>query len=143
MVAASPDYLSNKALPKTPQDLLDLDCLGYSGARDSRWAYTDPSGQKGAIEPTARTKANNGTFLRDMAIAGSGVVTLPTFITYRAICSGELIDLMPNYSWRELTAYAVYPKTRYLPLRVRAFIDFLAACFDRDEPYWDREITEQ
>ena len=46
-----------------------------------------------------------------------------------------------EYEWRELTAYAVYPKTRYLPLRVRVVIDFLAAYFDRDEPYWDREIA--
>jgi len=140
-VVASPAYLSNKALPKTPQDLLDLDCLGYSAARDSRWPYTGPSGQKGAIEPTARIKANNGAFLRDLAIAGSGMVNQPTFIVYRAICSGELINLLADYSWRELTAYAVYPKTRYLPLRVRAFIDFLTTYFDRDQPYWDVEIA--
>lgn len=140
-VTASPGYLSNKRLPITPQDLLDLDCLRYSGARDSRWLYTDPSGQKGAIEPTAFIKANNGQFLRDMAIAGSGVIYQPTFISYRAICSGELITLLADYSWREVTAYAVYPKTRYLPLRVRAFIDFLATYFDRDEPYWEREIA--
>ena len=76
-----------------------------------------------------------------MAIAGSGVVNQPTFLVYRAISSGELVNLLTEYSWREMTAYAVYPKTRYLPLRVRAFIDFLAAYFDRDEPYWDVEIA--
>jgi len=141
MVTASPAYLSDITFPATPQALLDLDCLGYSGASDPRWSYTDPSGHKGAIEPTPRIKANNGAFLRDMAIAGSGAVIMPTFMIYRAICSGELIHLLTDYSWRELTAYAVYPKTRYLPLRVRAFIDFLTACFDRDEPYWDREIA--
>lgn len=140
-VTASPAYLSDKIFPKSPQDLLDLDCLGYSGARDPRWSYTDPSGQKGAIEPSARIKANNGAFLRDMAIAGSGVIIMPTFMISQAICSGELIHLLTNYSWRELTAYAVYPKTRYLPLRVRAFIDFLTTYFDRDEPYWDCEIA--
>ena len=140
-VTASPGYLSNKTLPRTPQDLLDLDCLTYSGLRDSRWPYTNPSGQKGAIEPTALIKANNGQFLLDMAIAGSGVTNQPTFISYRAICSGELINLLADYTWQELTVYAVYPKTQYLPLRVRAFIDFLAAYFDRDKPYWEREIA--
>ena len=140
-VTASPDYLSNKTLPRTPQDLLDLDCLIYSGLRDSRWLYTNPSGQKGAIEPTALIKANNGQFLLDMAIAGSGVTNQPTFISYRAICSGELINLLEDYTWQELTVYAVYPKTPYLPLRVRAFIDFLAAYFDRDKPYWEREMV--
>lgn len=140
-VTASPDYFNNRALPRTPQDLLELDCLRYSGARDSRWQYTDPSGQKGAIDPTAFINANSGAFLRDMAIAGSGVINQPTFISYQAICSGDLIMLLEDYSWREFTAYVVYQKTRYLPLRVRTFIDFLADYFDRDEPYWEREIA--
>ncbi len=140
-VTASPSYFNNRALPRTPQDLLDLDCLRYSGARDSRWPYTDATGQKGAIDPTAIINANNGAFLRDLAIAGSGVINQPTFISYQAICSGELITVLGDYSWREFTAYVVYPKTRYLPLRVRAFIDFLAEYFDREEPYWEREIA--
>lgn len=140
-VAASPDYFANRPLPKTPQDLLELDCLRFSEARDARWRYTDPSGRNGAIDPSASVNANNGAFLLDMAVAGSGVINLPTFITYRAIGSGELIPLLEEYSWQEFTAYVVYPKTRYLPLRVRAFIDFLVEYFDRDEPYWEHEIT--
>jgi len=140
-VVASPDYFKDRPLPKTPQDLLELDCLRYSGASDSRWLYTDPDGKKGAVDPTALINANNGAFLRDMAIAGSGVINQPTFISYQGICSGELIMLLEDYRWREFTAYVVYPKTRYVPLRVRTFIDFLVEYFDRDEPYWEREIA--
>lgn len=140
-ITASPDYLKGRALPKTPKDLLELDCLRYSGARDSRWLYTDPFGKKGAVDPVASINANNGAFLRDLAVAGNGVVNQPTFITYQAICSGELVVLLEDYAWREFTAYVVYPKTHYLPQRVRTFIDFLAEYFDRDEPYWEREIA--
>lgn len=140
-VTASPDYFKHKALPRTPQDLLELDCLRYSGASDTRWLYTDPTGRKGAIDPTALVNANNGAFLRDMAIASCGVINQPTFISYQAISSGELILLLEDYAWREFTAYVVYQKTQYLPLRVRAFIDFLVEYFDRDEPYWEREIA--
>ncbi len=141
-LTASPDYFKNRPLPKTPQDLLQLDCLRYSEARDSRWLYTDSSGKKGAVDPAALIKANNGAFLRDMAIAGSGIINQPTFISYQAICSGELIMLLEDYVWRDFTAYVVYPKNQYLPLRVRTFIDFLAEYFDRDEPYWEREIAQ-
>ncbi len=141
-IVASPSYFKDKALPKTPKDLLELDCLHYSGASDSRWVYISPNGQKGAIEPIARINANNGAFLRDMAIAGGGVINQPTFNIYQAICSGELITLLDDYCWQELTACIVYPKTHYLPLRVRAFIDFLTEYFDRDEPYWEREIAQ-
>ncbi|WP_027856497.1 LysR family transcriptional regulator [Marinobacterium jannaschii] len=140
-VAASPEYFRNRALPSTPKELLELDCLRYSGARDSKWLYTDPSGKKGAIDPATFISANNGAFLRDMAIAGSGIINQPTFISYQAICSGELMLLLEDYKWREFTAYIVYPKTNYLPLRVRTFIEFLARYFDRDLPYWEREIA--
>lgn len=140
-ITASPAYLSDKVVPRKPRDLLGLDCLQYSGARDSRWMYTDPGGRKGSVDPNSLLRANNGEFLRDMAIAGSGVVNQPTFLVYKAICMGELVSLLSDYTWRELTAYAVYPKTRYLPRRVRAFIDFLVAYFDRQYPYWDVEIA--
>jgi DNA-binding transcriptional LysR family regulator len=47
------------------------------------------------------------------------------------------VPVLADYTWPELAAYAVYPPTRHLSSRVRAFIDFLA---DRlaGEPYWDR-----
>ena len=140
-VVASPGYFRDKPMPKTPQDLLTLECLRYSGASDSRWLYRDPAGQQGAVDPQAHIKANNGAFLRDMAIAGSGIINQPTFATYEAICSGDLVMLLEDYAWREFTAYVVYPKTRYLPQRTRAFIDFLAEYFDRELPYWEAEIA--
>lgn len=141
-VSASPQYFNNKSLPKTPKDLLQLDCLRYSGSRDSRWTYVDAAGQEGAIDPSATIKANSGGFLKDMAIEGCGLIHQPTFISYKEICSGELTLLLSDYTWRELTAYIVYPKTAFLPLRVRAFIDFLVDYFDRDMPYWDQEISD-
>jgi len=141
-VVASPDYFKTRELPKTPQDLLTLDCLRYSEASDTQWKYTDRSGKSGSVDPEALISANSGAFLKDMAVAGSGIINQPTFISYEAICSGELIMLLEDYKWREFNAYVVYPKTRYLPLRVRAFIDFLTEYFDREEPYWEREIKE-
>ncbi|WPC06222.1 LysR family transcriptional regulator [Pseudomonas benzenivorans] len=140
-ITASPDYFKYRAPPKTPRDLLDLDCLRYSGAKDSRWVYTDPAGKKGAVDPTPLITSNNGAFLRDLAIAGNGIVNQPIFISYQAIRSGELIVLLKDYTWREFTAYVVYPSTQYLPLRVRTFIDFLAEYFDRDNPYWELETS--
>ena len=85
-------------------------------------------------------RANNGEFLRDAAIAGLGIVLQPTFIVYQALESGQLMRLLPDYDWREITVYAVYPQTRYLPARVQAFIDYLVDYFDRETAYWDAEV---
>ena len=65
----------------------------------------------------------------------------PTFIIYESLASGQLIRLLPDYDWREITVYAVYPQTRYLPARVRAFIDYLVDHFDRKTAYWDVEVA--
>ena len=50
--------------------------------------------------------------------------------------SGELLRLLPDYQTTELTIQAVYPTARYVPLKVRRFIDYLAQAWS-DQPAWD------
>ena len=64
-------------------------------------------------------KANNGDFLKAMAIKGKVVCYLPTFITYQAIQAGQLVPLMNNYQLPAMHAYAVYPQTLFLSERCR------------------------
>ena len=82
---------------------------------------------------------NNGDFLREAAIAGAGVAIEPTFIVHRAVADGRLVPILTDVAWPEIGAYAVYPQTRYLSARVRAFIDFLDQRFS-GEPYWDQWV---
>lgn len=62
---------------------------------------------------------------------------MPVFIVYRLIESGELEPVLPDYSWGDIHAWAVYPKTRRLPYRIRVLIEQLAATFG-EQPYWDK-----
>ncbi len=84
--------------------------------------------------------ANNGDFLVDMAVAGHGIVSTPTFISWKAISTGDLVRILPEYELPQPSAYAVYPQTRYLSQRSRALIDFLLGRFG-DNPYWDQHIA--
>ena len=47
------------------------------------------------------------------------------------------MPLLTGYRWPTVYAYAVYPHTRHLSQRVRAFVDFLVERF-AGVPYWDR-----
>ena len=47
-----------------------------------------------------------------------------------------LFPLLPEYQPWKIDAYAVYPQTRHLSQRVRAFVDFLVKRFE-GTPYWD------
>ena len=51
---------------------------------------------------------------------------------------GELVPILRNYEWPVTPAYAVYPPTRHLSYRVRAFIDFIGEHF-AGVPHWDEE----
>ena len=72
----------------------------------------------------------------DAAISGLGVMCQPRFTCHEAITAGLLEPVFSGYQWADLEAYAVYPSTRSLPLRLRTFIDFLAARWG-DCPYWE------
>jgi DNA-binding transcriptional LysR family regulator len=137
-LCASPDYLARHGTPARASDLARHAGLVYSNlANPGLWAYLDPDGQAGSVQVPVRLRANNGDFLCRAAIAGQGVILHPTFYLYDAIRAGDLVPLLTDHAWPELNAYAVYPPTRHLSRRVRAFVDFLGEQL-AGEPVWDR-----
>jgi DNA-binding transcriptional LysR family regulator len=137
IVCASPDYLARRGRPRQVSDLAQHDCLAYSNVSDpALWSYRGPDGQSRQVRVPVRLAASSGEFLLLAALAGEGVVLLPTFYAHEALRSGRLVRVLSEHHWPELAAYAVYPPTRHLSTRARAFIDFLA---DRlaGEPSWD------
>jgi len=135
-VCASPDYLRDHGVPKTPRELAEHVCLRYGNVPDSSWIFKDCQGRGSRVKVPARLVSNNGDYLREAAIAGMGLLRQPTFILYKAIARGQLTPLLCDYQSPQLSAYAVYPQARHRSHRVRALIDFLAARF-AGIPYWD------
>ncbi|SES94162.1 transcriptional regulator, LysR family [Nitrosomonas marina] len=145
VICASPAYLERKGEPKTVADLENHQCLVYNLLRDfNHWHLHDKNDQQIKVRIHPYLKAGNGEFLRDAAVNGLGITLLPTFIVYREIERGELRPVLSDYQCPRITAYAVYPQTRHLSHRVRAFVDFLAERF-KETPYWDAclQQTEQ
>ncbi len=136
ILCASPDYLKEHGTPETPDDLKNHKLLHYNISGTSTWKLSDEKGKQYSINVSAKIIANNGNFLRDMAIAGHGIVSSPTFISWKAIATGDLVPVLSDYKLPQPNAYAVYPQTRYLSQRTRMLIDFLVERFG-DNPYWD------
>lgn len=137
-VCASPDYLARHGNPATAADLSHHVCLAYSNLADpGLWSYRGPDGQPGQVQVPVRLAASSGDFLIRAAIAGEGLIMHPTFYLDEALRTGKLVKVLTDHTWPELSAYAVYPPTRHLSTRVRAFIDFVAERL-AGEPYWDR-----
>lgn len=139
LLCASPVYIEQHGEPQHPNELKQHQLLHYNMSGSRQWRLIDNNAREQRIRISPFMEANNGEFLRDMAIAGHGIVATPTFISWQAIANGELIPVMCDYRPPDINAYAVYPKNRYLSQRLRRFIDFLVERFG-DQPYWDEKI---
>jgi DNA-binding transcriptional LysR family regulator len=136
VATASPAYLKEHGTPQSPDDLKTHKELRYGYRTNASWFYKTPDGAEGKIEMSPRLRATNGEFLRDAAVAGEGVLIEPRFIIYENLRDGSLIEILPGYQWQDITAYAVYPPTRHLSVRVRAFVNFLIERY-KGTPYWE------
>lgn len=137
IMCASPAYLEQMGIPQLPDELIDHQCLVYSLLRDFEyWHLTDSKGNVIKTKIRPYLKASTGEFLRDVAVEGRGIVLIPTFIAYKEIERGTLVPLLEDYKTPQINAYAIYPQTRHLSQRVRAFVDILIKRFE-GTPYWD------
>lgn len=137
-LCASPAYLKEYGTPQRPEDLRNHNILSYDTGSGAALKLRDGQGNERLVQTSAHMVANNGDFLRDMALAGHGIVLLPTFIAWQSLANGELVSVLESYVQDPLNAWAVYPQTRYLSHRARLFIDFLIDRFG-DSPYWDTD----
>jgi len=133
---ASPEYLKKQGTPITPQELEKHPMIGYMISSGDYLHYTAQDGTQGSINPRISHSCSNGDFMRKLVLSGLGFAILPTFLAYQQIEKGVLIPLLIDYSWGRENAYAVYPSTRHLSYRVRAFVDYLLARF-QGTPYWN------
>ena len=136
LICASPAYWAANGRPKEPADLKNHLALRYSLSAQRNWTFTAPDGTRGSVTVPTQHAANNGAFLRDAAVAGLAIVRLPAFLVHEQITARELEPVLLDYRWNDIHAWAVYPRTRRLPARVRALIDYLAEVFG-DTPYWE------
>lgn len=138
VLCASPEYLEREGVPKTPEDLKDAPRLAFSKAVTvNTWTLTDAENRTHIIDGPLRMNANNMNMLHSSALAGVGIAYGPTFVFGESIATGKLIKLLPEYKTVELSVHALYPTARYVPSKVRRFIDYLAAEFAGTPP-WDR-----
>lgn len=137
VVCASPDYLKVRGVPLTPDDLKVHDCLCYSNLSMAHdWRFVTEKGQPWSVEIKGRLSANNGDALKLAALAGLGLVYLPTFIVGGDLQAGTLVTVLDKFIAQDGAVNAVYPHARHLSPKVRAFVDFLAERFG-PRPYWD------
>lgn len=137
VVCLTPALIAEYGPIDHPNDLARIPALCYSNLKNpTRWHYQSSDGQGGSVKMTPNMLSNNGDSILKAAMSGIGVICQPTFIAYKAIQQKILVPVLNDYSWHNMSLYAVYPHTRNLSTRVRTLIDFMVTSFG-DKPYWD------
>jgi DNA-binding transcriptional LysR family regulator len=140
VVCGAPIYFERHGVPRTPSDLTAHNCLTAAGnvlPYYRAWHLTTADGTAMNISPMGNLRTNSGAVLKVAALAGHGLVCLPTYFVGDALQSGRLVTVLDDYMAPPLTLRALYPHNRHLSAKVRAFVDFLAARFGQ-EPPWDK-----
>jgi DNA-binding transcriptional LysR family regulator len=138
VACASPAYVKEHGEPRTPDELAGRNCLHYSYlATGNVWRFTARDGHEIPVAVSGNIRVNNGILLAEAAIAGHGIVILPSFYVAHLLANGMLRRILADYRLPDLGIHAVYPQRAHVPPKVRVFIDFLAERFGR-KPAWER-----
>lgn len=135
VVCAAPSYLERRGEPVSPADLVGHACLHYSNiALKEEWVFAVGTRETGGgqglqtVEVTGPLCANNGDLLRRVAVGGMGICALPEFIAAEDLAAGRLTAILTDFEAPTLPLWALWPSRRFVPAKVRVFVDYLAGC---------------
>jgi DNA-binding transcriptional LysR family regulator len=122
-VVASPEYVARRGSPDEPQQLARHDCLVFGGGRDPRTWRFRRGNREVDVTIAGRATINDFELLRQAALAGHGIARLPVQVACADLRAGRLVRIVEEWQPAEVPLSLVYPSTRHLSPKVRAFID--------------------
>ncbi|RAO75021.1 LysR family transcriptional regulator [Dyella jiangningensis] len=124
-VLASPGYLKRRGTPTRSAQLAQHDLLGFTQPDSlNDWPLRDDNGNILHITPTIAS--SSGETLRQMALAGLGIVCLSDFLTREDRRSGRLVQLFARQTLDvRQSVNAVYYRNTTLASRITCFVDYM------------------
>ena len=133
-VVGSPAFLSRLSTPASPADLSGLPSLHWGAAqREYQWELFGVDGSTAMIRHAPRMVTDDLLALRHAAVAGIGIVHLPSVVVRDEIAAGQLVELVPGWAPKSGVIHAIFPSRRGLLPSVRTLIDFLGEEFSRSD----------
>ena len=125
-ILASPAYLKAHGTPKSVEELSGHSLLGFTQPDSlNQWPLCHALGDTYSITPSL--SASSGETLRQLALAGAGIVCLADFMTAADRASGELVQLLLRDTVEvRQPIHAVYYRNTALASRITCFLDYLA-----------------
>lgn len=132
VVVGTAEYLRKSGTPRSPQDLARHECIQFvlpSTGLPVAWLFRE-NGRDFEVSTTGGLTCSEDllgvvTLVRN----GAGLLQTYRFIVEEDIAQRKLVEVLQEFGGRSRPFSIIYPATRHMPLRVRAFIDYLAEHF--------------
>jgi DNA-binding transcriptional LysR family regulator len=126
VVVASPDYLSRRGEPNHPVAVTSHDTIQF-GASD--WNFVE-DGREVRVPCTPRFITNSADAAILHAEQGGGLTRVLAYQAAGAIAAGRLKIVLERFEQALLPIHIVYPTSRLLSAKVRAFVDLVVEVSD-------------
>lgn len=125
---ASPAYLQRYGIPETLEDLAQhrlVHYVGVLGSRSEGFLY-EVDGKLHRLPMAGSVTVNSTDAYEAACVGGFGLIQAPLKGMQSRLLSGELVAVLPQLNAPSMEVSLLYAPQRRLPLRVRAFMDWLA-----------------
>jgi DNA-binding transcriptional LysR family regulator len=131
-ICASPEYFRAHGKPKKPQDLRQHNCLVNSLFAPKEWIFKSGS-REIVVEVKGRYCSNSSAVLIQAALDGIGIVRVPRYTVRTELATGQLEAIFESITCSRGGIRAYYSKTKYLPAKTMAFVEFLQSAIAERE----------
>jgi DNA-binding transcriptional LysR family regulator len=126
VILASPSYLESHGVPQDPSELASHYWVAFTRrTQPYQLLLQGPTGTQQKVRLYGRAHTNSAPSMREMVKAGMGIGKILKLMVKKELESGQLVQILPEYRSEAAGIYAVYPQRAFLPLKVRAVIDYL------------------
>ena len=124
VVCGSPAYFADRGTPQSPAELRSHDCITFEGLVSTH-AWTFSTGRSQAdVAIRSRLTVNTAEAAIDAAMAGVGIARVLSYQCANAVAAGALTVVLKSFEPAPWPVSLVYAGQRFLPLKLRAFLDF-------------------
>jgi DNA-binding transcriptional LysR family regulator len=132
LLIASPAYLAKKVMPSSPAELAGYDGIFGPGAAGRRgWVVLDGETER-PLTVGKRFNVGSAEGVIAMAKAGLGVAIASMWMCRAELAAGDLVQILPDFSFAPAEVHAVFPAGRQPSRKVRVLTEYLAAALRSD-----------
>ncbi len=126
VICAAPAYLAARGRPERPEDLPAHNCLCMMRGTHvyDQWTVRGAQGSV-KIAVSGSLTSSSTDVIHAWALDGAGVTIKALWDIEDDLRAGRLVELLADYACDDIHLYATHFTRRYVPARIRAFIDFL------------------